>query len=175
MIHLCLFGAHGGELSLDKRVYITIFGCCELKRPTIARQIIEMRQRSSTGKPAPFRFFMTLFGSTEVKAPTLCEEYLDLQDGLRAGLLTLEEWDRAVAQVGVASSLRVSSFTLFGAFGSNELPSEDEELDRLALNNHLGHIPENAGRALMMAVGQDGSQRPAAVRQAIGIAQTAAA
>ncbi len=175
MIQFCMFGGHGGELSHDKRVYVTIFGACELKRPTIARQIIELRQRSNSGKAAPMRFFITLFGGTEVAAPTLCEEYLDLQDGLRSGLLTLEEWDRTVAHVGVASSLRVSSFTLFGGFSSSELPSEDEELDRLALNHHLGQIPETAGKALMMAVGQDGSQRPAAVRQAIAVAQTAAA
>ncbi len=175
MIHFCIFGAHEGELSPDKRVYVTIFGGCDLKRPTIARQIIELRRRGNSAEAAPLRVFITLFGATELKAPTLCEEYLDLQDGLRAGLLTLEEWDRAVAQVGVASSLRVSSFTMFGGFGSNELPSEDEELDRIALNNHLGQIPETAGKALMMAVGQDGSQRPAAVRQAIAVAQTAAA
>lgn len=171
MFHFCIFGGQGGELSPDKKVYVTIFGACELKRPTVARQIIEMRQASRQPDRHPMRFFLTVCGATELQAPTLAEEYIDLQDALRAGLLTLEEWDRSVARIGSSDDFRASSFTLLGGFSTSELPSEDEELERLALNRHLGTIPEPASRALMLAVGRGGSQRPAAVRQAVAAAR----
>jgi hypothetical protein len=167
MLHFCIFGAHEGELSSDKRVYITICGGCELKRPTLARQLIEQRERGSKADPGRWRFFFTLFGATELKAPTLAEEFIDLQDALRAELLTVDEWDRGIARLRTMEGLSAASFTVCGGFSTNELPTEDEELDRLALNKHLGNISDSAGRALMLAVGHDGSQRPTAVRRAV--------
>ncbi len=167
MIHFCICGGHEGEMTSDKRIYITICGGCELKRPTLARQLIEMRERGSKADPSRWRFFFTLFGATELKAPTLAEEFLDLQDAVRAGLLTVDEWDRGIGRLRTMDGLNASSFTLCGGFSTNELPTEDEELDRLALNRHMGHISDSAGRALMLAVGHDGSQRPAAIRRAM--------
>ncbi len=166
MIHLCIFGGQGGQLSSGRKVYFTLFGACELLRPTTAKQIIEARQGGPSDAASMSHFFITLFGGTSLKLPTLAQEYLDLQDGLRAGLLTLDEWDRTIARV--AGSVRpLGSLTLFGGFDGDELPSEDDELDALALNRHLGQISDQAVDLMMPAVGQRGSTRPAIVRQAL--------
>ena len=164
MFHLCLFGGQGGQLSSERKVYFTMFGACELKLPTTAKQMLEMRR---SGKPSPAHFFVTLFGGTSITSPTLAQEYLDLQNALRSGQLNLDDWDRSIVQIGNAS--RSASLTLFGAFGADELPSEDDELEDLALNRHLGYVSDEASELLMRAVGQGGSSRGAVVRQAIAV------
>lgn len=167
MFHLCLFGGQSGQLADDKRVYVTILGGCSLRWPTFARQISELRQRGAPNAATPY-FFVTLLGSTDVAAPTLAEEYVDLQNALRAGQLTLDDWDRSVAHVG---SFRSSgSLTLFAGFDGDCLPSEDQELEDLALNRHLGYIPDAAAELLIRAIGQRGASRAAAVRQAVAAA-----
>lgn len=168
MIHLCMFGGHDGEFSPGKRLYITAFGGSELKRPTIARQIIEFR-RGGALQPRS-AFCITMFGGTSVLAPSLAEEYLDLQDALRADLFKLEDWDRAIAALGAANNMRIGSFTIFGAFESAALPDENTELERLAVARESGRISESASQQLMLAVGQPGPHRAAAVRQAMAVA-----
>lgn len=167
MIHFCVFGGHEGQLSPDKKFYVTICGACELKRPTLAKQIVEMRRRAEAGLPHPStHFFVTIFGATEIKSPTLAEEFLDFKDAIASNMFTTEEWHAAVARLGGDEGMRIDSFTLCGAFSANELPSENEEVEGLALNRHLGHIPDDAGTMLEMAVGQGGSQRASLIGRA---------
>lgn len=167
MIHFCVFGGHDGQLSPDKKFYVTICGACELKRPTLAKQIIEMRRRAEAGLPQPSsHFFVTIFGYTGIVSPTLAEEYLDYKDAIASHMLTPEEWHAAVVRLSGDEGMRIDSFTLCGAFAANELPGENEEIEGLALNRHLGHIPENAGTMLEMAVGQGGSQRASLIGRA---------
>ena len=61
----------------------------------------------------------------------------------------------------------ISSFTLMGGFSECELPSEDEEVDSLALQRHLGHIPESAGQILQYGIGRRGAERFATLRRAL--------
>ena len=167
MIHFCLCGGHEGQLSPDKKFYVTIFGACELKRPTLAKQIIDMRRRAEAGLPqSSSHFFVTICGATEIKSPTLAEEYLDYKDAIASNMFTPEEWHAAVARFSGDDAMRIDSFTLCGAFSANELPSENEEVEGLALNRHLGHIPDHAGTMLEMAVGQAGSQRASLIGRA---------
>ncbi|MCG3128637.1 MAG: hypothetical protein CHACPFDD_03526 [Phycisphaerae bacterium] len=175
MIHFCIFGGHEGMVSSDNRFYVTIFGGSELRVPTVARQIIEARRGERSEKPSRRCIFITIFGGTSLRAPTLAEEYLELNDALRSGAITLSDWDLAVGRLGARQSIRYGSFTFCGGFEGNELPSEEEELDGLALNQHLGQIPESIGKLLMLGVGQKGVSRPAIVRQAIASARTHAA
>lgn len=167
MINLCIFGGHGGQLGSTKRIFVTIFGGCELKRPTIARQIIDMKRSGATQLRPKTLYFLTLFGGTEIKSPTLAEEYVALQDALRAGLLTHAEWDRAVGQLATTDGFEAASLTLFGGFSANELPTEDEELDALAVQRQIGNISSSATDTLMLAIGHEGAQRPAVVRRAL--------
>ncbi len=168
MIHFCIFGGHEGELSPEKRVYICIFGGSELRLPTIARQVVDQHRRVQGVERSPSQcFFLTVFGGTTLKAPTLVEEYVDLLNAQRSGAIPPREWDTALAQLAAGRGLTTSSFTLFGGFESCELPSEDKELNDLALQRQLGQIPEPAVNSLMLAIGQGGPQRFAAVRNAV--------
>lgn len=167
MFHFCIFGGHGGQLSPDKRFYVTICGGCEVKRPTLARQLIDKQRRGQLGSPGQSHYFITICGGTEVKAPTLAEEYLDLRDALQAGALTLAQWDSVMAQLAVQPAMRIESFTLCGGFDSDALPGESEEIEGLALNRHAGQIPDAAGQVLELGVGQAGAARTALIRQAV--------
>jgi hypothetical protein len=102
-----------------------------------------------------------------VRWPTLAQEYLALHEALRTRALTLAEWDRQLAQPTTSDTLQLHSFTLFGAFDGDGVPGEDEEVDDLSMQRHLGHIPDEAVEVLMRAIGQPGPQRLAAVRQAV--------
>ena len=175
MVHFCIFGAHEGRLTTGRKLYVTVFGACELTRPTIAKQIVEMRRQDSRSLTRKAQFFVTIFGGTDLKSPTLAEEYVDLQDALSAGLIKLEEWDVGIAQITANDSYAVGSLTLFGAFCAAELPSENEELDAMALSNYAGRVPTSAVNMLQLGVGQGGSNRSAIIRQAIATAQTATA
>jgi hypothetical protein len=165
MVHFCVFGGREGQLGVGRNVYITLFGGSEFKRPAMARRLID-RPRDSDDD-APFYFFFTAFGSTSIKWPTLVEEYLALMESLRAGSLTLERWDRSVARSSDWGTMHTASFTIFGGLETDELPSEEDELDDLSLQRHAGQIPPQAVEFLMLAVGQAGAQRLAAVRQAV--------
>lgn len=169
MFHFCIFGGHEGELNPNKRVFVTVFGGCELRRPTLARQLV-MARRQGGNRVDGGAFFLTLFGGTELTVPTLTEEFLDLQEAVRAGLLTVEEWDRHVAQFGLYDHRSYASFTAFGGFDSEALPEEDAELDRLALARHVGAVPDRSADVLMLAVGGRGPQRSQAVRHAYAAA-----
>lgn len=168
MIHFCIFGGHNGQLVADQAVYFTMFGGCELKQPTIAKRMIEIRRLQSAGLPTQRRnFFITIFGGTEITLPTLSEEFLDLQEAIRSGLLTLEQWNAAAAQMS-NESVGYGSFTFMGGFESASLPKEEEEVDGLAINRHLGHISDSAGKTLELGIGRSGSSRSAVLRQALG-------
>lgn len=179
MIQFCIFGGHSGELSPDRKIYITICGGCELKRPTLARQVIQARRagRANGMEAASQRgyLFVTLFGGTGLKAPTLAEEFLDLQDALQSGLITLDDWDWAITQLASYDGTKYATLTLCGGFEAVELPEEDEELDALAVNNYVGRVPEMAAKMLQLGVGQAGSNRSAIVRQAVAAARMAPA
>jgi len=167
MIHFCMFGGHKGRISSGEMIYVSIFGGCELKQPTLARRIAETRRRQSAGSPVRRRnFFINIFGGASITHPTLAEEYLDLQDALRSGIFTLSEWDMEVAQL-CSESVTCGSFSFCGGFDGDRLPSDQEEIEGLALNRHLGHITSDAGKALECGIGQAGAQRVAVVRQAV--------
>lgn len=167
MVRICMFGGQGGTLTYSRyKVYITIFGGCEIKRGSIASQVVSMRSRSAFGGPPRVAFFVTLFGGTEIQWPTLVEEYLELMDVLRTGAIDLEEWSRVAAQIVSDEQFNIGTLTLFGSCDTSAAVGEDEELDRLALASQLGQIPETAREILMTGVGQHGSARINAVRQA---------
>jgi hypothetical protein len=167
MAHFAMFGGNSGQLGPGGDFYITVFGGSDLTRPPVAGQIVELRHQRKTERDHSQYVFCTLFGGTTLSWPTLAEEYLALHDALRAGTITLEDWDRFVAEPGGPGPLRTTCLTLFGSFEGNVLPREEKELDDLSLQRHLGHIPEAAVQLLMLAIGQAGGPRLAAVRHAL--------
>ena len=167
MVQITVFSGHEGRLGSNKKLYRTIMGGCTLVRPTIARQIIatwDARRDGRINRPGPF--FLTIFGGLDIKCPTLAEEFVDLRDMLNSSTLRLEDWDKDAALVGL-SDATTASFTLFGGFDENKLPSENEEVDSLAIQRHIGNISEESGNILQLAIGRSEAERRAAVRRAV--------
>jgi hypothetical protein len=188
MIQVTIFSGREGPFRYDGTWYFTVFGGCELTKPTIAREIMIARQREQaaararqaqdagdewgrvayrTGSTAASKpFFFTLFGATSIKYPTLAEELVDLQQLLRSGELTLEDWDRAMFALTKLEQ-SCSSFTLFGGFDEGELPDEDEEINSLAMQCHLGNISEPSREVLQAGIGLKDSDRRAVLHRAV--------
>lgn len=169
MLRFCMFGGYEGPLTADHRCYVTLFGACELKAPTLARRLVAARNGESRQARNARQIFVTLFGSTEIKSPTLAEEFIDLKEAVRGGLLDLDRWEQYVAELESAQSRSFLTFTLFGALSETELPSEDEEVESLALQRHFGNIGEDSGRLLEMGVGQAGVNRRTVLHGALRV------
>lgn len=170
MVHFSIFGGHEGRLNPGRAIYVSVFGGTTLTRPALAHVLAEQRQRGGVDRASWGYFFFNLFGGATIRWPTLAEEYAALVDALRARALSLEEWDRAVGRVGELAPLRFASFTLFGGLETDALPKEDNELDELSLQRHTGTLPQASLEQLMVAIGQTGPARLAAVRQAAAMA-----
>lgn len=167
MIHITIFSGYEGRLQPGKLFYLTLFAGCDLVRPTVARQLLLQQEAAKNPKFSFHKpFFLTLFGGVDIKAPTLSEEFLDLREMTTAGLLSLDDWDRSIAILGRCDA-NISSFTIFGGISENEIPSENDEVDSLAIQRHLGNIPDSAAQVLQYGIGQKGSERSAAVRRAV--------
>lgn len=166
MFHFCIMAGHDGELSADQKVCFTLFGGCSLRRPTLAKRIMEARRRQQSGLPRQTHFFVTICGGTELRTPTLAEEYLAMREAVGSGAINLAEWDMLAAQLAANESFTYGSFTLMGGFSGAELPPENEEVEGLAIARHVGNIPETAGKMLELGVGQAGAHRASFIRQA---------
>ncbi len=167
MIQFCIMGGQESKIRSEPKIYVTLMGACELKRDTLARQILAQRQRKRDGKDGPPKqFFLTIMGATEITCPTLAEEFLDLQQLIRTGELSTADWDRALADLG-RLDVSIASFTVMGAFSECELPSETQEIDSLALQRHLGNISADAGEVLQHGIGQRDAERHTVVRRAL--------
>jgi hypothetical protein len=159
---------HEGRIRPEKKVYVTLMGGCELVRPTLAKQILAKRQQGrEPNAHSNWQFFLTIMGGTELRVPTLAEEFLDMQELLRNGIVSREGLERGITEILSQPSISVSSFTLMGNFSELELPSENEEIDGLALHRHLGNIPDQAGEVLQYGIGQQEGERWATLRRAM--------
>ncbi len=172
MVHLCVFSGQVTRLGSGRKLYVTIFGNCTLRAPTLAQQVADVRQRGVAADRTGANYFVTFFGATSLTQPTLAQEYLELQERLRSGLLNLTDWDRIAAQLSSLAQWSAGSLTLFGQFHAEELPSEDQELEDLAQARQMGQIPDDAIDLLMQGVGLRGPGRTALVRQAIATAMS---
>jgi len=167
MIQFCIMGGYEGLIRPEKKIYVTLMGGCELKRSTVARQILFQRRLDAEGVRRPGRqFFLTIMGGVEITCPTLAEEFIDLREMVSSGALSMSDWDRAMADLG-RTEVSYASFTLMGGFGENALPSEEQEIESLAVQRHLGNISESAGEVLQYGIGQHDGERRATLRRAI--------
>ncbi|MEK6675278.1 MAG: hypothetical protein AABZ47_06435 [Planctomycetota bacterium] len=170
MIQVCVMGGHEGRLRPEKKVYFTLMGGLELTKPTIAKQILSKRSQQKSGPggnvQSEFHLFITIMGATEIRVPTMTEEFLDLRELVRGGVLSLEECERYLSEMHRAD-LAVSAFTLMGGFEESVLPSEESEIESLALQRHLGSISERAQQILQTGIGRRDAERWVAVRQAV--------
>ena len=167
MIQFCILSGYEGRVRPEPKIYVTFMGGCSLKRETVARQILTQRLHEREGKTHPPRqFFLTVMGGVDITCPTLAEEFIDLREMINSRTLSMDDWDRAMADLG-RSDVSISSFTLMGGFSENELPTEEQEIESLAVQRHLGTISDSAGQVLQFGVGQRDAERRATLRQAI--------
>ncbi len=167
MLQLCVFGSQAGPLVMEKRCYLTVFGSCELRRPTLARQIASTQAVSNGKAPESKMIFLTVFGGTRIICPTLAEEYVDLRAAIESGHLELGRWESYLVELEKWQSSAYLSLTLFASLEDAHLPSEDQEVETLALQRHFGRIGEQAGRILEMGVGQRGAARRSIIQEAV--------
>jgi len=167
MLQLCMFGGYEGCLGPESRVYFTMFGGCNLRRPTLARQLLAAQQENQAEVRQGRKVFITIFGGTDITSPTLAEEFIDLREAVRAGTLDPNRWDKYMTELAREERKTILSFTLFGGFDEANLPTEDQEVESLALQRHLGTISEESGGVLEMGVGQGGAQRRTVIQQAV--------
>jgi hypothetical protein len=167
MIQFCIMGGYEGCVRPERKVYVTLMGGCDLKRATVARQLLARRLQEREGQTRPPRqFFLTIMGGVQIKCPTLAEEFIDLREMMSSGTLSMDDWDRAIADMGRAD-VSIASFTLMGGFSESVLPSENEEIESLAVQRHLGTISDSAGQVLQFGVGQRDGERRATLRRAV--------
>jgi len=167
MIQFCILSGYEGRVRPEPKIYVTFMGGCSLRRETVARQILTQRLHEREGKTHPPRqFFLTVMGGVDITCPTLAEEFIDLREMINSRTLSMDDWDRAMADLG-RSDVSISSFTLMGGFSENELPTEEQVIESLAVQRHLGTISDSAGQVLQFGVGQRDAERRATLRQAI--------
>jgi len=167
MIQFCIMSGYEGRVRAERKLYVTLMGGCELKRATVARQILSQRLNEREGKTHPPRqFFLTIMGGVAIRCPTLAEEFIDLREMINSGALSMDDWDRAIADLG-RSDVSIASFTFMGGFSENALPEEEEEIESLAVQRHLGTISDSAGQVLQFGVGQRDAERRATLRRAV--------
>jgi hypothetical protein len=172
MFHLTLFAGTEGEIPPAGFTAFTAFGGAELRRPTLASQLLHLKNR---GHRRPSRLarllgtdknlIMTVFGGTVLLAPTLIEEYSALQGLLRSGTVSGDECtallDRLAADDGDPSLCR--TVTLFGACVTRH-PSAAKERKALEAATKAGAVTNAIRRALDEIVGSP----PAARVRALG-------
>ncbi len=167
MIQICIMSGHSGQMRPEKRIYFTLMGGCELERPTLARQIVAQRRHREKGRTEPLhQLFITILGATEITVPTLATEFIDLREMVNNGMMSIGDWDDAVAELS-QDSYTVASLTLMGGFSDGAIPEENAEIDSLALQRHLGNISESAGQVLQLGIGQRDSERRETIRRAM--------
>lgn len=167
MFQVCIMAGHEGRLRSEKKIHLTLMGGMGLIRPTVARQLLARRQQQGAGQSKPQRqFFLTIMGGVEIKSPTLAEEFIDLRELLASGALNMDEWEHGMVELGRSDTL-IASFTLMGGFEECSLPTENQEVDSLALQRHLGNISEGAGQVLQLGFGQRDAERRSTLRRAI--------
>ena len=124
MFHLTIFSGTEGELAPTGTTVLTFFGGAELRRPTLAQQLVHYRASRGRARSrwdwllgSQENIVVTIFGGTTVREPTLAEEHAALAAAVRSGQIDRRELpgllDELEAHAGAKGALR--TLTFFGA------------------------------------------------------------
>lgn len=167
MLHACIMSGHEGSLDSEQRVYLTLMAGLDLRAPTIARQIVaKLSKQEKPRVHAVRQTFLTLMGGVSIQVPTMTEEFLDFRDLMQSGKISLGDWDQHASDAP-RSDVQIVTFTVMGGFSEAEFPSDDTEVDALAIQRHLGNVPESVGEILKLGIGQRSGERRGILRRAI--------
>jgi hypothetical protein len=159
MIHFTAFGATQAEISPGGFTAVTVFGGAELRRPTLAKRIMQRRAEQRRA-PSTWEKWLgmdrsiaiTLFGGTEIIAPTLVEEYAALRNLLTSGAITREECRDMLDSLGREDDGDISRLTFFGAC-TQQSPKASNEKKALDVAESAGMIDAGIRAQLMQAIG----------------------
>ena len=175
VFHLTLFGATEGEVSPAGFTALTVFSGAELRRPTLATQLVHMKNRLQTKPRAWDRILgtdknlvLTVFGATVLTAPTLIEEYSALAGLLRAGTLTSADCGRLLDDLAAQGSETgwCRTLTLFGACVTR-YPSADRERKALDVASRTGAVTATVRNALETVIGAPRQAKTRALQQLV--------
>ena len=194
MFHFTIFGASEVTLSGQGQCIVTLFGGTEVRKPTLAKRLMQERHALSNRKSDPDynpnnvdkvlnvlqgntptglprtekrhrTFLLTIFGAVELRPPSIAEEFMDMRELVSSGLIDVDEWDQLVGRLYQMDDLdSVSSFTLFGGMGEVAI-NQEEEITKIHSAVGLGLIAEDEARALRSVVGRDPQQVRMLLRQ----------
>jgi len=172
VFHVTLFAGTEGEIPPAGFTALTAFGGAELKRPTLASQLLHLKYRAQR-KPTRWaklmgtdkNLILTVFGATVLLAPTVVEEYTALTGLMQSGAMTPGECatllDRLSSDEGESSLCR--TLTLFGGCVTRH-PSAAKERKALDAAAKAGALSTAVRQALDAIVGSP----PAAKVRALG-------
>jgi hypothetical protein len=160
VFHLTLFGGTEGEIAPSGFTALTAFGGAELRRPTLAAQLLHLK--SSRQRPRRWwdrvlgsdkNLILTLFGGTVLQAPTLVEEYAAMAGLLRSGAVQHAEFQQLLDQLHVeAGDSPARTLTLFGACVTRH-PSAARERKALEAAANSGSLTDRIRGALDRLIG----------------------
>ena len=194
MFHFTIFGGSEVTLSGQGQCIVTLFGGTDVRKPTLAKRLMQERHALSSRKSDPDynpnnvdkvlnvlqgntptglprtekrhrTFLLTIFGAVELRPPSIAEKFMDMRELVSSGLISADEWDQLVGRLYQIDDLdSVSSLTLFGGMGEAAL-NQEEEIKKIHSAVGLGLIDEDEERALRSVVGRDPQQVRMLLRQ----------
>ncbi|MEM7204776.1 MAG: hypothetical protein AAF628_31255 [Planctomycetota bacterium] len=178
MFHVTLFAGTEGEIAPSGFTALTVFGGAELRRPTLATQLLHLKGRRHKPLSRWQRWFgteqnlvITLFGGTVLFAPTMAEEYAALSSALRGGAIAADEAATLVDQLAAFGHERAvcRTLTLFGACVVRH-PSAGKERKALEAAVQVGAIEDKVRGGLEAFIGAPPEARLHALARLAGAA-----
>ncbi len=135
---------------------LTLFGATELRRPTLAAEILHLRAEREQRRGLWSRLLgqnhnlaLTFFGATVLVAPTLVEEYQAMTGLLRSGLLTPGESQALIDQLS-SQQFERSQCRMLTVFGTctRRTPSAGRERKALEAAEKAGTLGNDVRTAL---------------------------
>ena len=195
MFHFTIFGGSEVTLTGSRQLILTLFGGTEVRKPTLAKRLMQEKQVQWPTKPAgqvktddnlhkvrdffqnlesgaaglPGRrsstFLLTIFCGVELKPPSIAEEFMDMRELVSSGMIEPREWDQLVGRMYQMGDL--DSISSFTLFaGMGEAAlSEEEEIKKIASATSMGLISGDEEQALRSVVGRDPQQVRMLLRQ----------
>jgi len=160
MFHLTLFGGTEGEIAPSGFTALTLFGGSELRRPTLASQLLHLKNRREHKRRSWQRLLgsdqnliLTLFGGTVIVVPTMVEEYTALAAVLRSGTVSRDEFTALLQQLTTGGQRGLSrTMTLFGVCVVRH-PSPAKERKALEVAAKTGAVTAKARESLETIIG----------------------
>jgi hypothetical protein len=159
MFHLTIFAGSETTLAPSGCSALTVFGGAELRAPTIAQRIMDLKARRERRISAWERLTgagrnlaITVFGYTGITLPTLTEEYDALRALVHSGAIGRQECEQLLRDLQVTPQARTATLTWFGGFCESR-PTPKVELKALESASRAGRLDPRTRGAIESLIG----------------------